>query len=359
MAKIVDISTHLNRLELNGALRWGKSGKLNGLEQILIKIQSKQNFSISEAPVRTSIYGETAESIEAIVNNYYKAKLIGLDLENSFEIRGVLNSIPYNFSAKGAIDMAVAELRAKENNKELIDLINDKQSKIKVSYILGIGEISSMVAEAKRVYDKGVRVLKIKIGRNTSSDLQLISNLKSSFPKDLSLYADANQLLEPMHAAKTLEALANAGIKYIEEPLKVELIKERAALKKENIMPIIADDSCFTIADLERELSFDSFDILNIKPARTGFDLSMQMLSEANAAQKGIMIGSQAGSALGTIHSAIVAADSRVAYPSELSFPLKIKNDIVPAERFESGYLSTKNLTADKIAAKLNDKYFS
>jgi len=232
MPRITNISTRLNRLELNGALRWGKSGKLDGLEQILIKTQTERYFSITEAPVRTSIYGETAESIEAIINNYFAAKLIGKDIENLFEIQEILNTVPYNNTAKGALDMGIAELRAKESNRELIDLLENKQERIKVSYILGIAEIAEMIKEAKSIYEQGVRVFKIKIGRDLDSDLQLISNLKSSFPKDLILYADANQLLEPIHAAKSLEYLAKAGISYIEEPLKVELIKQRAAFKK-------------------------------------------------------------------------------------------------------------------------------
>ncbi|MEZ4612911.1 MAG: hypothetical protein R2838_22155 [Caldilineaceae bacterium] len=35
------------------------------------------------------------------------------------------------------------------------------------------------------------------------------------------------------------------------------------------VLPVIADDSCFTVLDLRRELALDTFDILNIKTART------------------------------------------------------------------------------------------
>lgn len=58
---------------------------------------------------------------------------------------------------------------------------------------------------------------------------------------------------------------------WVEEPLPVHLIRERAELKRLAVLPIIADDSTFTLRDLDRELAFDTFDFLNVKPARTGY----------------------------------------------------------------------------------------
>jgi L-Ala-D/L-Glu epimerase len=159
------------------------------------------------------------------------------------------------------------------------------------------------------------------------------------------LYADANEGLSVDTAAKDLERLAKLGLAYVEEPLPVHLIKARAALKCENILPIIADDSCFTLNDLERELEFDTFDILNIKTARTGFTESNKMLGAAKSANKGVMIGSQAGSGLGTYHAALFASKDGVTHPSELSFTLKLLEDVLETPiKFASGYVGLESL---------------
>lgn len=122
-------------------------------------------------------------------------------------------------------------------------------------------------------------------------------------------------------------------------------LKARAALKRAQILPLIADDSCFTLSDLARELDFDTFDILNIKTARTGFTVSERMLGLARNADKGVMVGSQASAGLGTLHAAIFSSKEGVTHPCELSFPLKLGRDILNEPlRFEAGYINVAGL---------------
>jgi hypothetical protein len=73
----------------------------------------------------------------------------------------------------------------------------------------------------------------------------------------------------------------------------------------------------------------DTFDILNIKTARTGYTESRQMLDLALHGDKGVMVGSQASAGLGTLRAAVFAALPGIEHPSELSFMLKLKEDII------------------------------
>ena len=116
-------------------------------------------------------------------------------------------------------------------------------------------------------------------------------------------------------------------------------------LRKLEILPLIADDSCFTLNALERELDFDTFDILNIKTARTGFTESLKMLELARGAGKSVMVGSQAGSLLSTRFAALLASRDGVDKPSELSFFLKLKGDIcAPNPVLREGILTLEDL---------------
>ncbi len=76
-------------------------------------------------------------------------------------------------------------------------------------------------------------------------------------------------------------------------------------------------------------MALDTCGILNIKTARTGFSESLRMLRMARRAGKGVMVGSQASAGLGTLHAAFVSALPGVAHPCELSFFLKLKQDII------------------------------
>jgi L-alanine-DL-glutamate epimerase-like enolase superfamily enzyme len=153
--------------------------------------------------------------------------------------------------------------------------------------------------------------------------------------------------LEAPHAAAQLEYLAELGLHYCEEPLPVEQIAARASLRAGQHLPLIADDSTFTLRDLQRELAFNTFDILNIKTARTGFTESATMLSLARRAGKGVMVGSQASAGLGTLHAALFAVLPGIDYPSELSFPLKLRADILNRPLpIINGYLTVEDLMA-------------
>lgn len=132
----------------------------------------------------------------------------------------------------------------------------------------------------------------------------------------------------------------------------------RAELKRLGILPIIADDSCFTPADLLRELEFDTFDILNIKSARNGFTDSLEMMRLAVQAGKGIMIGSQASTTLGIRHAAMLAARAEVTHPSELAFFLKLGADIATRQpKLEQGFLQLADVLGIGLGAAAWEQY--
>jgi L-alanine-DL-glutamate epimerase-like enolase superfamily enzyme len=347
MSKIAEIHSITFRLPMQGSLSWGKAGHLDGLEHVLVRLVTDTGYvGLAEAPPRPTIYGETPESIQVIIQKHLAPRLIGMAINDVAAINQAMAAIANNHTAKGAIDISLHEAIAASRHQNLLEYLNPPTRKIKVSYILGIADPQTMLAEARAVYERGVRVLKVKVGRDFAHDVALIQTLQSEFAgEDLSLYADANEGLTTTQAQPQLKQLADLGILYVEEPLPVELISERAALRSTETLPLIADDSTFTMRDLQRELHFDTFDILNIKTARTGYYTSQQMLAAARQHHKGVMVGSQASSTLGTVRAAIFAGLAGIEHPSELSFFLKLEDDITnhPLKLVE-GYLDLNEL---------------
>ncbi len=338
---------------MKGALSWGQGSELRRLEHVLVNVHASGGANdvtgTAEAPVRPTIYGETVASVREIVA-WLESRLTGLSLDDEAGLWDALHSVANNHTARGALDIAVHDARAKASGQTLFEAWRGSSETVRVSFILGIADIDVMLEEARRVFEQGVSVFKVKVGRDKRSDERIIRALRDEFVgEEVILYADANEGLSPDTAARDLERLAALGVAYVEEPLPVELVEERASLRATQILPMIADDSCFTLRDLHRELALDTFDILNIKPARTGFSESAKMLALARDAGKSVMVGSQASSGLGTRHCALFASSVGVNYPSELSFPLKLQEDVV-GERleFRGGRLevgSLKNFT--------------
>ena len=343
---IAAVETVTFRLPMYGSLQWGKASSLSEVVHVAVRVVlSDGSEGWSEAPPRPTIYGETSHTIPAVIRHELTPRIAGLPVWSEPSAGSMwqmpwlqaaqsrLHEIKNNHTAKAAIDMALHAALAQHRGITLLQHLLDGDSPaadaLRVSYILGIGDRDTVLAEARRVVDQGVRVLKVKVGRTWDEDLARIRELQQELGPDVALYADANECLEAVDAAARMQELAELGLLYCEEPLPVEQITARAQLRRTERLPLIADDSAFTLRDLQREIAFDTFDILNIKTARTGFTESMAMLAAARAAGKGVMVGSQASTGLGTLHAAFFAALPGVAHPSELSVPLKLQADLL------------------------------
>ncbi|MCY4018965.1 MAG: enolase [Chloroflexi bacterium] len=343
MLKVRDIRALPFEVPLQQPLKWGRADELRALEHVLIRVElSDGSIGIAEAAPRPSIYGETQASIAAIVESYLAPLLKGAEL-GSFQcvanLSKRMDQIKNNNTAKGATDMALHQALCRATGTTLAGHLGAARQRIRLSYIVSTGAADAVLADVADAYRAGLRVFKVKIGKDIATVTETIRALVARFPA-AQFYVDANQTLDEDSAAGTLNALHDLGVIHCEEALPVERIRARRALRGRCRMAIIADDSAFTLADLRRELEFDTFDILNIKTARTGFSASSAMLQACAKAGKDVMVGSQASSLLGCLHAAIFAAQAPVTCASECSFFLKTDADLSLAPTIRDGWLS-------------------
>ena len=356
MPTIKQITPRPFRLPLRGALRWGKSSELAAMDHVLVEIElSDGSLGRAEIPPRPTIYGETVGTVLA-ATEYLAPKLKGLEADDAEAVHKVLSGFPNNHTTKGGLDIALWDAWANSEGQRLGEVLEVKHERIRVSYILGIAEPEEMIADIQSVYDAGVRVLKVKVGRDLAADLNRIALIRERFP-NVQLYADANETLSAETAEVFLRAWAKAGLLYVEEPLPVEEVLARRKLKAASLLPIIADDSTFTARDLRRELLLDTFDVLNIKPARTGYTVSLAMLELCAAEGKRVMLGSQALSSFGAYQTALLAFIEPVSEPSELAFHLKAEGSFHGFPELKDGWLYWDDLKACRFDEAAFEQY--
>lgn len=342
MPSIKAISAKPYTVPLKAALTWGSRHELPQLDHVLIRVELSDGAAgIAEATPRPSIYGETQASIQAITEGQLAPMLLGQAIdrfESVAELGGRMAHIKNNNTARGALDMALHQALANSRGESLATYLGVSREKVQLSTIVSTGTADSVVADVEASYLAGLRVFKVKIGMNIAAEIETIKQLIESHPA-AQFYVDANETLASADAASILDQLCDLGALYCEEALPVQRLQARRQLRRDCKMPIIADDSAFTPLDLEREIESDTFDILNIKTARTGFSDSRRMLALAGRADKGVMIGSQASSLLGCLHAALFAAHEQVNCASECSFFLKTEADLRSAPPIVDGYL--------------------
>jgi len=354
--KLSSIKLRHFRLPLAGELRWGEGKSLAVLDHLMVEVRlDSGHLGRGEVAVRPTIYGETIESVKSAIA--WLEPLLGeVDVEAPSLVSKTLARLPYNYAAKGGLEMALWEARAAAAGKSLAELLPQGSERARVSFIVGQGSVAETLTRAGFAYDRGVRVFKLKTSGSQKDDGARIQALAKDFP-DAEVYVDANETLRPDRAEDVLMAWREQGVTMVEEPLPVQRVEERRRLRASGVLPLIADDSVFSLADTERELALDTFDIINIKPARSGFFWSMEMLERSRMRGRGAMIGSQAMSSYGAARAALLAFHPAVDRPSELSFHLLAGRGFADFPKIKGGWLYRHEVAAVEFDEKAFLRY--
>ena len=349
MLTVKSVSATPYNLALRQPLHWGKTDELRELRHVLIRVElSDGSIGLAEATPRPSIYGETQASILHIVGSTFAPMIAGATVD-SFESVSALTArferIKNNNTAKGALDMAVHMALSRATGQSLAQYLGCTRELIPLSYIVSTGAHEQVVSDVAAAYRSGLRVFKVKIGKDLRVETATVRKLIDEFPQ-AQFYLDANQTLDENGASDQLDRFRDMGVIHCEEALPIHRIKARQQLRQHCKMPIIADDSAITLADLQRELELDTFDIINIKTPRTGFTGSRQMLQLCQHFGKGVMIGSQASSLLGCLYAATFAAQEGIDCANECSFYLKSEADLSLAPPIVDGGMRLHDVQA-------------
>jgi L-alanine-DL-glutamate epimerase-like enolase superfamily enzyme len=150
------------------------------------------------------------------------------------------------------------------------------------------------VAElAQRWYQRGFRVLKLKVGDpDVDKDLARVEWLARHYA-DVSFVLDANQGYQRAQARAFVERLRAwpERVRLIEQPLARDDLSGMAELRALSPVPIAADESVFTLSDARRVIDAGAADVVNLKITKSGLAQTIEIARAVRAAGLGLMIG--------------------------------------------------------------------
>jgi L-alanine-DL-glutamate epimerase-like enolase superfamily enzyme len=141
-----------------------------------------------------------------------------------------------------------------------------------------------MAEKAIAFVEQGVRIIKVKLGKNGKEDVERIQKIRTAVGPDIQLRVDANQGWDYATALQTLQAIEPFNIAFCEQPMHHHLDPLLPALKKNVAIPIMADESVFNHFDAERLISTDSCSYINIKLAKSGGIIEAIKIADTAAA---------------------------------------------------------------------------
>ncbi len=244
-------------------------------------------------------YGETAETVLAAMQVYATAlpdePLHLEDAERAFE-----QALSGNNSARAALSTALHDLAGKRLGVPVARLFGLDAGKCPIStFTIGIDtpeRIRMKVVEAEQY-----PALKIKLG--TSDDLAILRAIRETTDKELRV--DANAGWTRKQAIAMLPVLQEFGVTVLEQPLEPDDLDGLAQVTRHARIPVIADESCLTAADIPRLIG--KVDGINIKLAKTGsLREALRMIAIARAHHMMVMVGCMIESSIGITAAAQV-----------------------------------------------------
>jgi L-alanine-DL-glutamate epimerase-like enolase superfamily enzyme len=145
-------------------------------------------------------------------------------------------------------------------------------------------------------------ILKVKLGG--ANDEEILQTLRSATDRELRV--DANAAWTAAQAVQKLPMLAEYGVTVLEQPVAAEDLDGLAHVRRHARLPIIADESCVTVADIPRLAG--RVDGINIKLAKCGsLREALRMIGVARAHGMMVMVGCMIESSLGITAAAHLA----------------------------------------------------
>ena len=287
----------------------------------------------AEAQPRPYTYGETQTSIVDAVAGQLNNALAGIDPLRIELIAERCAGVAGNYVARGAVDLAVWDLVGQILGCPCHTLLGGFADDVAAAHMVSFAEPAEMAADAVEMHERfGVNTFKVKVGRAPALDIEAVRAVRDALP-DADLYVDANRGWTYDDAVRAGDALAELGVRAIEEPISVEDRAGRLRLAERWVVPLAGDESCISLAHVDRALEEGAVRVVSIKTARTGFTESRRILDLCLARNVPVVVGSQYEGALGVLATIAFAAAfaATAGQPAEVTNFLDLADDLVVA----------------------------
>lgn len=315
----LSISAKVERWPVEGAFVISRGAKTH-VDVVICTVSDGQYSGSGEA---TAIYyeGETAERCAAAIETFARAHPDDIDRAE------LLAHMPRG-AARNALDCALWDLECERTSKPLWQLAQlPEPEPLTTAYTISLAEPAKMETDARKVADL-YPLLKLKLAGD--DDHVRVAAVHRGAPQ-ARLIVDANESWNGHDIAREAAVLADLGVELIEQPVSAGHDHLLAGVRSP--IPLCADESCHTSADIDRIAPY--YDAVNIKLDKAGgLTEAIRLADAAEAAGLKLMVGCMLSTSL-AIRPAFALAQR--AEWVDLDGPLLLAKDRQPGFRFSTG----------------------
>jgi len=225
--------------------------------------------------------------------------------------------------ARNAIDCALWDLSCKRNGKDIWQKLKLAPRNLHTAFTIGLNSPELMAKQAIKA--NGFQRLKLKL--NNQQVIERLSAVHRARP-DAELILDINQGWNEGELMELLPQLKSYGVILLEQPLARGADQLLQSLERD--IAIAADESCLDLKDYH--YIKERYDVINIKLDKCGgFSEALNLVKQARADGKQLMVGNMIGSSLAMAPAYVIGQYCQFV---DIDGPLLLQNDCHNAMRF-------------------------
>lgn len=351
MSKIVDLKVKVLEIPLKTSWQtflYSTSTRAHCIVQVLTE-DGIQGYG--EASPAAAFMGETAYTMETVINKYLKPVVVEQSVLNISNINDLMDQmIAGNTSAKAAVDIGIHDAAGKTLKVPVYNLLGGKiRDQVELAWSMGFKNFDASVEEAQEYIKLGFKVMKVKVGKNIEEDAKLMCKLRDTFGPSVSLRMDANQGYTPGDAIALLKRVVQFNPESFEQPVrKWNLEGMRHVRNHSCAIPIMADESISSFHEAHNTIQANCADYYNIKVGKVGgLYRACQVAAMVEAAGFQAAAGSNLELGIGEAASVhFITSQPAVSLPSDAlcGTGLHMKNLVRNPMKMQGGMLSCSDL---------------
>jgi o-succinylbenzoate synthase len=315
--KISEIRARTVVLE-NTTLRTSYGSNVTKREHLFVSVRSDQgDEGVGEGSPLPHFSGERAPEMLGVTRDVLAPALLGRD---PFDTEGASvaldRALPHHQASKAALVNALVDLQGRASGLSAHQLLGGKvREALPLAGAVGIEEPEQVLASVGRLFERGIRTFKLKVGSDVERDVRVLHALRERFGMDVKLRADANSGLGRSEALRFLRLVEDVQLQYLEQPLRREDLVGLARLRERSTTPIAVDESLFGLSDALDIIRGEAADVFIIKLIKLGgLHGARKVISLAQAAGIACVAVSPYETAVGVAANIHLAASS-AAFP--------------------------------------------
>ena len=252
-----------------------RSGRGNHLVSpfLLVKVHTDEGITgLGEVSCTPGWSGEDQVTADHFIRNFLAPLLIG---ENPLDIEALTlklqRRIANNAFTKAALEMALWDILGKAAGLPVYRLLGGPvRDSIPTKFSVTGVEPPKAAEIAVWAVEQGFRHMKVKVGTNPENDIARVMAVREAVGPSIGLGVDANGGWSPRVAVATIHKLCEAGIRFVEQPVQALDIAWLADVRNRVHIPIIADESVYTLQDAFALATAGAADVFSVYVGKGG-----------------------------------------------------------------------------------------